>query len=81
RRWLHIAVITHAVIGLCYFGMVMLLDSERLWMSVIVIFGAGQMMMTIAGVLTVRMWIYCNDPRLMRETPEILAISGALERP
>ncbi|CAM9670318.1 unnamed protein product [Ectocarpus fasciculatus] len=81
RRWLHIVVITLAVLDLCYFGMVLLLDSKRLWMSAIVMFGAGQIMMTIAGVLTVRMWIYCNDPRLIRETPEILAISGALERP
>ncbi|CAN0074710.1 unnamed protein product [Ectocarpus sp. 13 AM-2016] len=61
--------------------MVLLLDSERLWMSTIFMFGAGQTMMTIGGILTARMWIYCNDPRLTRETPEILAISEALERP
>ncbi|CAN0293311.1 unnamed protein product [Ectocarpus sp. 6 AP-2014] len=81
RRWLHIVVIIHAVIGLCYFGMVLLLDSEELWMSTIFMLGAGQTTMTIGGILTVRMWIYCNDPRLTRETPEILAISEALQRP
>ncbi|CAB1113527.1 unnamed protein product [Ectocarpus sp. CCAP 1310/34] len=111
RRWLHIVVIIHAVIGLCYFGMVLLLDSERLWMSTIFMFGIGQIMMTIGGILTVRMWLYCltsdeqrsplqlnrfpyvsplrnhilflasNDPRLIRETPELLMISEALERP
>ncbi|CAM9676003.1 unnamed protein product [Ectocarpus sp. 4 AP-2014] len=81
RRWLHIVVIIHAVAGLCYFGMVLVLDSERLWMSTIFMFAIGQTMMTIGGILTVRMWIYCNDPRLIRETPEILTISEALGRP
>ncbi|CAM9445144.1 unnamed protein product [Pylaiella littoralis] len=81
RRHLHILVIAHDGIVLLYFIALLVLHGEQQWEPVILLCGICQITASIGGVMTLRMWIYTNDPRLMRETPEILAISDALESP
>ncbi|CAN0151738.1 unnamed protein product, partial [Pylaiella littoralis] len=81
RRHLHILVIAHDGVVLLYFIILLVLHSKQQRESIFLLFGICQGMGCIGGVLTLRMWIYTNDPRLMRETPEILAISDALESP
>lgn len=58
RRHFHIVVITHAVISILYFFMVLVLEEEQLWGSAILLAGVNQFTINMGGLLTVRMWIY-----------------------
>ena len=55
---MHIVVIIHGIVGLCYFILVIMLGKKQLWISAILLAGAIQVPKHIGGVLTVRMWIY-----------------------
>eukprot|EP00903_Cladosiphon_okamuranus_P011302 g10657.t1 len=81
RRQLHVVAVIHGVLSLGYFSMVLGLEDHQLWVTVVLMSGINQFTTNIGGMLTLRMWIYTNDPRLMQETPEIMAISNALEQP
>ncbi|CAM9667119.1 unnamed protein product [Ectocarpus fasciculatus] len=78
RRQLHVTTIAQATLNICYFSLVL---GDALRWSVVVLMAAG-IPNTIGGViLTSRMWMYSNDPRLMSECPEVVALSTWLERP
>jgi len=58
RRHMHLAAVIHAVLSLCYFFMVLVLEDDQLWGSVFLLGGINQFTINIGGVLTTRMWIY-----------------------
>ncbi|CAM9616911.1 unnamed protein product, partial [Ectocarpus sp. 8 AP-2014] len=78
RRQLHTTTITASTLNICYFSLV--LGNIR-WLSVVVLMMNGIPNCIGGVVFTSRMWMYTNDPRLMRESPEIFALSTWLERP
>ncbi|CAM9155797.1 unnamed protein product [Ectocarpus sp. 13 AM-2016] len=91
-RWqLHTTTVTVATVNICYFSLV-LADVLRWSVVVIVVNGIPQFIGSV--ILSSRMWMYtlsnrheintlarANDPRLTRESPEIIALSAWLERP
>eukprot|EP00903_Cladosiphon_okamuranus_P014086 g13093.t1 len=78
RRGLHVTSVIVAMLSMIYFAMV--LKDELQW-SVYVL-AVTQFPVNIScSFYATRMWIYAIDPRLMRRSPEVLAISLWMEKP
>lgn len=58
RKQLHVVVIIHAVLSLCFFSAVLALMDRQLWLAVIFMSGLTQFTANIGGMLTLQMWIY-----------------------
>lgn len=57
RQHLHIIGVTHAVISILYFSLILLLDDDQLRWSMVVL-SVSQVTANIAGIVTMRMWMY-----------------------
>lgn len=75
---MHVTAVANAVISLFYFLSVLLVKARWYEISVLVVI-LNQITVSVCGFLTVRMWIYTNDARLMQGSSTILRISAALE--
>lgn len=78
RKSMHVTAVANAVISLLYFLLVLLVKAHWHQTSVLIVI-VNQITVSVCGFLTVRMWIYTNDARLMRGSSTILRISAMLE--
>ncbi|CAN0188442.1 unnamed protein product, partial [Ectocarpus sp. 12 AP-2014] len=78
RKNMHVTAVANAVVSLFYFLLVLLVKSRWHDISVLVLI-LNQITVSVCGFLTVRMWIYTNDARLMQGSSTILRISSVLE--
>lgn len=58
RRELHVVVVIHGVLSLCYFFLVLAVEDHQLWVTVVLMSGITQLTTNIGGMLTLRMWVY-----------------------
>eukprot|EP00752_Nemacystus_decipiens_P004321 g3946.t1 len=78
RRSLHIVSVIVAVLSLFYF--IMVLDDELKWSVYVLTITQFPVNISCAFYVT-RMWIYAIDPRLLRRSPEVLAMFSRMEKP
>ncbi|CAN0245930.1 unnamed protein product [Ectocarpus fasciculatus] len=78
RKNMHVTAVANAVINIFYFLLVLLAKAHWHQTSVLVVI-LNQITVSVCGFLTIRMWIYTNDARLMRGSSTMLRISAVLE--
>ncbi|CAN0450077.1 unnamed protein product [Ectocarpus sp. 12 AP-2014] len=78
RKNMHVTAVANAVVSLVYFLLVLLVKARWHEISILVVI-LNQITVSVCGFLTIRMWIYTNDARLMQGSPTILRISSVLE--
>ncbi|CAM9266768.1 unnamed protein product [Ectocarpus sp. 6 AP-2014] len=78
RKSMHVTAVANAVVSLFYFLLVLLVKARWHEISVLVVI-LNQITVGVCGFMTVRMWIYTNDARLMQGSSTMLRISSVLE--